>query len=31
VRLMHAIAFSYKLCWLAQTKVISLKTQLQFR
>jgi len=27
VRLLHAVAFSKKLPWLAQTKVISLKTQ----
>jgi hypothetical protein len=28
MRLLHAVAFSKKLHWLAQTKVISLKTQL---
>jgi len=28
MRLLHAVAFSKKLRWLAQTKVISLKTQL---
>jgi len=28
VRLLHVVAFSKKLHWLAQTKVITLKTQL---
>jgi len=27
MRLLHAVAFSKKLRWLAQTKVITLKTQ----